>query len=710
MQGDNRNNDKAVDNLVSVANTAKNLSKASKGMATGNPYVAGAMLAWENRDKVVYFIIISAIIFFLPLCLIYGTTTELPSIILIDISANQSEDELKEAIRDNITTLEEVVNTFLREEQQELVAGLMDNIYHSYLIIPTEGYNDKVYAGWTSMLVNAGEGIDIDFFFQKQQKEAIQRKIGQKIRANRYYIKEKSDTNTDFDELESAINSGYYLKSGLSNGEDFYYASILITVTGYTAKEVLWRVNELKKMLSSQDLKAISLDFRQDKGMLSSLPLLNIEKFIYERSKRNVLSSSVSSFYPFTSFQISDDNGILLGTNKHNNSMVIVDIFNSQIYKNANMAIMGTSGAGKTFLLQLMALRFRRKSTQVFIVAPLKAHEFYRACSNINGEFIQISPSSKNCINILEIRKNDTVASELIDDMKIEKSLLSNKIQRVHIFFSLLIPDINHEERQLIDEALVVTYARKGITHENESLVDEKDENKLKEMPILLDLYDVLREKEETKRIANILSRLVKGSAKSFSQQTNVNLDNMYTVLDISELSGDLLTVGMFVALDYCWDKAKENRTKEKVIFIDEAWQLIGANSNKLACEFVLEIFKIIRGYGGSAICATQDINDFFALDDGKYGKGIINNAKTKIVLQLENDEAETVQDILKLSESETMSIINFKRGNGLISSNSNNVAIEIKASALETELITTDRAELQAILERKERELYQKQ
>ena len=201
------------------------------------------------------------------------------------------------------------------------------------------------------------------------------------------------------------------------------------------------------------------------------------------------------------------------------------------------------------------------------------------------------------------------------------------------------------------------------------------------------------------KRMANILNRLLHGSASTFSQQTNVNLDNKYTVLDISELSGDLLSVGMFVALDYVWDKAKENRTVEKAIFIDECWQLIGGSGNRLAAEFVLEIFKIIRGYGGSAVCATQDLNDFFALDDGKYGKGIINNCKTKIVLNLEDEEALRVHSILRLSEAELLEITHFERGNGLISTNNNNISVEFKCSQLEKSLITTDRRELQDLL-----------
>lgn len=574
--------------------------------------------------------------------------------------------------------------------------------YHSYMLIPSLGYKSRVPAGWLSLLVNAGDGIDIDLFLSKQPKERMVQKLGQQLRINRSKIKEASDTNSDFDDLDGAIRSGYLLKDGLANNEDFYYMNILITVTADTVEDLEWRERELRKLLVSQDLHIATCSFREEQAFLSALPLISLEKHLYNRSKRNALTSGAASCYPFTAYELSDDNGILLGVNKYNNSLVIVDIFNSAVYKNANISIMGTSGAGKTFTLQLMALRMRRKGIQVFIIAPLKGHEFLRACRNTGGEFIQISPASKNCINVMEIRKTDKSVDELLDGTPIEKSELAAKIQQLHIFFSLLIPDMNHEERQLLDEALVKTYNKKGITHDNESLEDPDDLGHYREMPILGDLYDILVAAPETKRMANILNRLVHGSASTFNQHTNVNLDNKYTVLDISELSGDLLTAGMFVALDYVWDKAKQNRTVEKTIFIDECWALIGGSGNRLAANFVLEIAKIIRGYGGSAVFATQDLNDFFALDDGKYGKGIINNCKTKIVLNLEDEEAQRVQSTLHLSEAEVMEITHFERGNGLISTNNNNITVEFRCSDLEKSLITTDRRELQELVEQK--------
>ena len=584
----------------------------------------------------------------------------------------------------------------------------IDGLYYTYLLVPSDGYKTQVPAGWLSLIVNAGDGIDLDMFLSRQPKERIIQRVGQQLRINRSKIKDASDTNTDFDDIDGAIRSGYFLKEGLANNEDFYYLNLLITVTAPSVEDLEWKASEIKKLLLSQDMDVCNCHFREEQAFCSALPLVSMEKGLFERGKRNLLTGGAASCYPFTSFEMCDDNGILLGVNKYNSSLIIVDIFNSAIYKNANMAILGTSGAGKTFTMQLMALRMRRKNIPVFIIAPLKGHEFHRACANVGGEFIQISPASPHCINVMEIRKVDRSVSELLDGPGIQLSELAAKIQQLHIFFSLLIPDMSHEERQLLDEALIRTYNSKGITHDNASLEDPANPGYYREMPVLGDLYEILKAAPETTRMAHIFNRLVNGSASTFNKQTNVRLDNKYTVLDISSLTGDLLTVGMFVALDFVWDRAKADRTEEKAIFIDECWQLLsgaGATGTRLAGDFVLEIFKTIRGFGGSAICASQDLNDFFNLDEGRFGKGIINNSKTKIILNLEDDEAERVQETLHLSDAETMEVTHFERGSGLISTNNNNIMVEFKASPLEKDLITTDRRELRELLERKRQE-----
>lgn len=595
---------------------------------------------------------------------------------------------------------------FIAPESIDITNGhyiQMDGLYHAFLLIPSDGYKSHVNAGWMSLLVNAGEGIDVDIFFSRQPKERVIQKLGQQLRINRSKIKDASDTNTDFDDLENAISSGYFLKEGLANNQDFYYMSTVITITAEDEEELEWRVNEMKKLLVSQDLNTMPCTYRVEQAVNTVLPLVNQDKMLFEKSKRNVLTLGAASCYPFVSYEVSDDNGILMGINKHNNSLVIIDIFNALTYKNANIALLGTSGAGKTFLMQLMALRMRRKNTQVFIIAPLKGHEFKRACDNIGGAFISISPASPTCINVMAINKSDNEASELLDG-RIQRSELAAKIQRLHVFFSLLIPDMNHEEKQLLDEAMIQTYFKKGITHNNESLIDPNNPAEYREMPLLGDLHEILKAQPETKRLANILNRLVNGSASSFNQHTNVSLDNLYTVLDVSENTGELLVVAMYVALDFVWSKAKQDRTVEKAIMIDEVWQLIGASSNSMAAEVVLEIAKIIRGYGGSSLFATQDLNDFFSLDGGKYGKGILNNCKTKVVMNLEEEEAQRVESVLGLSESEVMSITRFERGSGLIITNNNTVTVDFKASKLETDLITTDRVQLQQLVRDKKK------
>ena len=587
---------------------------------------------------------------------------------------------------------------------------VMDGRYYCFLYIKGNGYPSTVRGGWMSSLINAGEGIDIDVHLSRENRSKTIDKVAQRIRLNRTKLKGMQDTSTDYEELTNSIQAGYYIKNGIANhNEDLFYMSVFVTISAKTYDELLWRKQQMIDMLKSMDMYLSDCRFQQEDALRSIMPFLQISPKLQKKTQRNVLTSGAASTYMFTSFEMSDDSGVLLGVNRHNNSLCIVDLFNTKINKNANLTMCGTSGAGKTFTLQLLALRMRMRGIQCYIIAPIKGHEFKRACSKIGGEFIKIAPGSPHCINVMEIRHTISPEMELIDEVDYNDmdSMLARKIQQLMIFFSLLIPDMTNEEEQMLDEALIKTYNEFGITHDNNSLYADATcfPPKLKKMPILGDLHKHLLENPMTTRIAAIVSRFVTGSAQSFNRQTNVDLTNKYIVLDLSELKGKLLPVGMMIALDYVWDNIKADRTKKKAIMIDEIWQLIGASSNKLAAEFCLEIFKVIRGYGGAAIAATQDLSDFFSLDDGKYGRAIINNSKNKIILNLEQDEAQYVKDVLKLTRTEVRSITQFERGEALIHSNNNKVPVVIKASAEEKEMITTDRAELEAILRKRQKE-----
>ena len=588
---------------------------------------------------------------------------------------------------------------------------IMDGLYYSFLYIKGNGYPNKVRAGWMSSLINAGEGIDVDVFLRRENRSKTIDKVAQRIRLNRTKLKSMQDTSTDYEELAGSIQAGYFIKQGIANyNEDLFYMSVFVTVSARTYEELMWRKQQMTDMLKSMDMYVSDCSFQQEDALRTVMPFLQISPKLEKKSKRNVLTSGAASTYMFTSFEMSDDTGVLLGINRHNNSLCIVDLFDTKKNKNANLNLLGTSGAGKTFTMQLLALRMRMRGIQCYIIAPIKGHEFRRACNRIGGQFIKIAPGSPHCINIMEIRHTISPEMELIDELDYSEmdSLLAQKIQQLMIFFSLLIPDMTNEEEQMLDEALIRTYGKFGITHDNDSVYEDRNAvpPKMKTMPILGDLHEELQKNEMTKRIAVIVSRFVTGSAQSFNQQTNVDLSNKYIVLDLSELKGKLLPVGMMIALDYVWDKIKSDRTKKKAIMIDEIWQLIGAGSNRMAAEFCLEIFKVIRGFGGAAISATQDLSDFFGLEDGRYGRAIINNSKNKIILNLEPDEAEFVRDTLKLTKTEIRSITRFERGEALICSNNSKVPVIIKASKEEQEMITTDRAELETILKERQQEV----
>lgn len=589
---------------------------------------------------------------------------------------------------------------------------IMDGLYYSFLYIKKDGFPNTVRGGWMSALINAGEGIDVDLHLQRENRSKTIDKVAQRIRLNRTKLKSLQDTSTDYEELANSISAGYYIKNGIANqNEDLFYISVFITVSGKSYEELMWRKRQMVDMLKSMDIYTSDCRFQQEAALRSVMPFLQIDPRLQKKTKRNVLTSGAAASYMFTSFEMSDDTGVLLGINRHNNSLCIVDLFNTKKNKNANLTMCGTSGAGKTFTMQLLALRMRMRGIQCYIVAPIKGHEFKRACDKVGGTFIKIAPGSPHCINVMSIRHTISPEMELIDDVDYNDmdSMLAKKIQQLMIFFTLLIPDMTNEEEQMLDEALIKTYNEFGITHDNSSLYEDMTVNPpiMKKMPILGDLHKHLQENPMTSRIATIVSRFVTGSAQSFNRQTNVDLSNKYIVLDLSELKGKLLPVGMMIALDYVWDNIKADRTKKKAIMIDEIWQLIGASSNRQAAEFCLTIFKTIRGFGGAAIAATQDLSDFFSLDDGKYGRAIINNSKNKIILNLEPDEAEYVRETLKLTKTEIRSITQFERGEALIYSNNSKIPVVVKASKTEQEMITTDRAELEALLKRKQNQMH---
>ena len=319
---------------------------------------------------------------------------------------------------------------------------------------------------------------------------------------------------------------------------------------------------------------------------------------------------------------------------------------------------------------------------------PSDLADYNFLCEKLKGTQIKIGPNSKTYINILEIRK------ESLEDG--ETGYLATKIGKLMGFFNLIFGELNEEEKALIEEKLIETYGKKNINFDDKSLYKEiKNKKKIikhfknsKDMPILEDLYEVLGKYEETKKFKTKLIPFVKGSMKFFNNYTNIELNNNLIVADIYDLGEENIKYGMYLFTDIFWDKIKENREERKAIYLDEIWRLIGVTSNKEVASFIYKIFKTIRKYGGSGVAITQDISDIFSLEDGTYGKSILNNSSIKTFFALEEENIKILSEYANLSEKEKVEIKSLKRGECLMFVGENHILIKIECSEKEKKII----------------------
>ena len=574
---------------------------------------------------------------------------------------------------------------------------VVDGIFHAYLYVAGYGYSTTVGSCWLAPLVEAGEGVNLSFTFKRQPKEKILSKIAQTTMVNRSRMRDVGDTRQDFEELDSAISSGLYLKDAINRqGEDFYYMHTLIEVTAEDAETLEQRVTAVEKLCVSIDMIARRCDYNNEQAFLSMLPLLALDPDVERKSRRNALTSGVAAAFPFASYELSDRNGIFLGLNLYNRSPVFLDFFDDYKYTNGNCWIGGSSGAGKTFTLQCLGGRLRQQGKRVIFIVPKKGHEFRPLCELLGGLYLRLSPSSKDCPNIMAIRRKSLDSYAGLRDMAArDDSVLADKISRLIIWYSLQKRDLSDEDKNHLDSSLVECYRRYGITFDNATITDEN--GGFVEMPILPDWYEVLSKNPETKHLAVVLARYVTGSASAMGQRNDIDLDNKYIVLDTSGMPDDLLLPGIFWATDVANDLIMDAGGDLSALIADELWSLVGANSNPLAAGFVQEMVKTIRGLGGIAVTSTQGMQDLFGLDGGKYGKGILDSSRIKLVMQMEEQEARLIQGVLNLSEDEVRQITRFRRGEGLLCVGYNHVPVQFHATEKEYDAITTSPTDLRA-------------
>ena len=388
---------------------------------------------------------------------------------------------------------------------------LVDSIYHTYLYVTGYGYATTVGSCWLTPLVEAGEGVNLIFLVKRQSKEKILSKISRTTMVNRSRMREVGDTRQDYEELDSAINSGLYLKDVMNRqGEDFYYMHTLIEVTAPDPETLEQRVTEVEKLCVSVDMIARRCDYKNEQAFLSSLPILSIDSDIERKARRNALTSGVAAAFPFASYELSDHNGIFLGLNLYNRSPVFLDPYDDYKYTNGNWWIGGTTGAGKTVTLQCLGGRLRQQGKRVIIIVPKKGHEFRPLCEKLGGLFLRMSPSSKDCPNLMAIRRKSLDSYAKLKNIAMrDDSVLADKIAQLIIWFSLKKKDLSEEDKSRLDSSLVEVYKRYGITFDNQTITDEN--GRFRTMPILSDWYEVLNQEPDTRHLAVVLSRYVTG-------------------------------------------------------------------------------------------------------------------------------------------------------------------------------------------------------
>ena len=554
----------------------------------------------------------------------------------------------------------------------------VDNLYYSSLIVV------NYYREQTDLLlknlIETNINMNISIFYEKQDSYKTIKDLTYHIGNVGVELKESNENRQDIDIASYTYNDAKYIRKEIQvNNEELYFLYIYINLYAEDIKELEYNLNKIEGIAQSKGMQTRRANFRQEECFLAGLPILENKEIIKEAAKRNILTTGLLSTYPFISSTIFDKNGIFIGTNIYNNSLVFIDRYDTNKYKNANICIFGTSGAGKSFYTKLLILRYKLLGIKQYIIDPDR--EYNKICEKLNGVEIKLGPTSNTYINVLEIRK------ESIEDG--ESGYLAIKISKLIGFFNLIFGEMDEEEKALLEEKLIEVYKLKGINFDDKSLLNENFEFKNeKQMPILEDLYYILGQDERTKKFKIKLIPFVEGSMKFFNNYSNIKLDNELIVADIYDLGEENLKYGMYILIDIFWDAVKKDRKEKKAIYLDEIWRLIGVTSNKYVASFIYKIFKTIRKYGGSGVAITQDISDIFSLDNGTYGKSILNNSSIKTFFALEEENIKILGEYSNLSEKEKIEIKSLKRGECLMFVGEDHILTKIQSSEKEREII----------------------
>ena len=548
----------------------------------------------------------------------------------------------------------------------------IDGMFFSSLLIIN--YNRIFQELIFKNILEINENILISIYIEKNNQYKIIKEIARNIGNTTVDLEKINNSRIDIDIAESSLEDAKYIRKEMQlNNQQLLYFYTYITTYSKNKEELKNQINKIEEILQNSGLKSKKSYFRQEQTILANLPLNKNNDDIKKAVKKNILTDGIRGTYPFITSTIYDEKGILYGTDINSNSLIIIDKFDREKYKNSNTCIFGSSGSGKSYFTKIQILRNYILNINQYIIDPEREYE--KISKSLNGSLIKIGPASKTYINIFDIREDSLEENE--------EGYLATKLNKLIGFFKLIFKDITEEERTELENKIIKIYKNKNIDFNDNSLFKNNKFKTNTDMPILEDLYKELNEKMKKK-----IEPFITGSLKCFNNYTNIELNNKLIIGDIYELGEENIQYGMYIFIELFWDKIKKDRNSRKIIYLDEIWRLIGITSNKETASFIYKIFKTIRKYGGGATAITQDVSDLFSLEEGAYGKSILNNSELKLFFSLEEENIKTLEKYVDINQKEKIEIKSLRKGECLFFVGKDHILTKINSDKFEQELI----------------------
>ena len=589
----------------------------------------------------------------------------------LDIAAQQREREqaeVEQAFLKGMTTL------------RDLIAPSSLEIHSAYFRIGTKygrtmyvyGYPRRLYTGWLSGLINIDQVLDISMFIYPVDTAIVLKNLRKKVtqlEADMAINAEKGKTRDPA--KEAALQDAEELRDELQVGsERFLRYGLYVTIYGDSLEELGYVQHSIETFFGQMLVYSKTASSQQEQGLNSTVPQMSDQLQI----RRNMNTGAVSTSFPFTSADLTQENGILYGINMHNNGLVIFDRYTLE---NANMVVFAKSGAGKSFTVKLEALRSMMMGADILIIDP--ENEYQRLSDAVGGSYIRLSLSSDTRINPFDLPK-------VIDNEEADDALRANLVT-LHGLLRLMLGGasansagigLSPSEEADLDQGLIDTYARVGITSDPLTHTSVP--------PTMGDLYDTLLHMGGTgPQLAQRLRKYTTGTfAGIFSQQSNIDINNNMVVFNIRDLEDELRPVAMYIVLSHIWNIVRTQQ-KKRMLIVDEAWQLMKYDDS---ANFMFSLAKRARKYYLGLTTITQDVEDFMG---SKMGRAIVSNSSMQLLLKQSSSAVDVLGDVFKLTEEERKRLANFPVGQGLFFAGQNHVHIQIVASDTETGLITTN-------------------